>query len=95
MIDPHADEDLADGMAAADTGDSMPAVLSLADPAFTCSGCKADTKDVKSPFCGFRFHDLRHQAITELAESKASDKPSWGLPVTFQRRCSSTIHTSA
>jgi hypothetical protein len=23
---------------------------------------------------GFRFHDLRHQAITELAESKASDQ---------------------
>jgi hypothetical protein len=22
---------------------------------------------------GFRFHDLRHQAITELAEAKASD----------------------
>jgi hypothetical protein len=28
---------------------------------------------IKSPFDGFRFHDLRHQAITELAESKASD----------------------
>ena len=28
---------------------------------------------MKSPFDGFRFHDLRHQAITELAESKASD----------------------
>jgi len=26
-----------------------------------------------SPFAGFRFHDLRHQAITELAESPASD----------------------
>jgi len=46
----------------------------LQNPADTCSGCKADTKDVKSPFHGFRFHDLRHQAITELAESKASDQ---------------------
>ena len=27
-----------------------------------------------SSFHGFRFHDLRHQAITELAESKASDQ---------------------
>jgi hypothetical protein len=27
-----------------------------------------------SPFVGFRFHDLRHQAITELAEAKASDQ---------------------
>ena len=26
-----------------------------------------------APFKGFRFHDLRHQAITELAESGASD----------------------
>jgi integrase len=26
-----------------------------------------------APFAGFRFHDLRHQAITELAEGGASD----------------------
>ncbi len=51
----------------------------LQDPADSCSGCKADTKDVKSPFCGFRFHDLRHQAITELAESKASDQTIMGI----------------
>lgn len=38
----------------------------------TCSGCEADTAEIKSPFHGYRFHDLRHQAITELAESKAS-----------------------
>ena len=44
-----------------------------------CSGCKADTKEVKSPFHGFRFHDLRHQAITELAESKASDQTIMGI----------------
>jgi integrase len=25
------------------------------------------------PFRGFRFHDLRHQAITEMAEAGASD----------------------
>ena len=51
----------------------------LQDPAVTCTGCKADTKDVKSPFHGFRFHDLRHQAITELAESKASDQTIMGI----------------
>ena len=29
---------------------------------------------VKSSTAGLRFHDLRHQAITELAESQASDR---------------------
>ena len=29
---------------------------------------------MKSPTAGLRFHDLRHQAITELAESQASDQ---------------------
>ena len=28
---------------------------------------------MKSPLAGLRFHDLRHHAITELAESQASD----------------------
>jgi integrase len=36
--------------------------------------CKADLKKVKSPLAGLRFHDLRHHAITELAESQASDR---------------------
>jgi hypothetical protein len=30
-------------------------------------------KGIKSPLAGLRFHDLRHHAITELAESQASD----------------------
>jgi len=44
-------------------------------PSETCvnSKCKADLKKVKSPLAGLRFHDLRHHAITELAESQASD----------------------
>ncbi len=44
-------------------------------PSETCanSECKADLKKVKSPLAGLRFHDLRHHAITELAESVASD----------------------
>jgi len=45
-------------------------------PAQTCSNkeCNADIEKVKSPTAGLRFHDLRHQAITELAESQASDQ---------------------
>jgi hypothetical protein len=33
-----------------------------------------DMKDIRSPLEGLRFHDLRHHAITELAESQASDQ---------------------
>ena len=36
--------------------------------------CNADIKDIQSPLQGLRFHDLRHHAITELAESQASDQ---------------------
>ena len=46
----------------------------LQNPSEKCSGCEADIRELKSPFAGFRFHDLRHQSITELAESKASDQ---------------------
>jgi integrase len=46
----------------------------LQNPGEQCSKCEADIRKLKSPFTGFRFHDLRHQAITELAESKASDQ---------------------
>jgi integrase len=34
---------------------------------------KASWKRAAAPFKGFRFHDLRHQAITELAETGAAD----------------------
>jgi hypothetical protein len=36
--------------------------------------CKADIRGLKSPLHGLRFHDLRHHAITELAESQASER---------------------
>jgi integrase len=36
--------------------------------------CETDMHDVKSPLAGLRFHDLRHTAITKLAESQASDQ---------------------
>ena len=44
-------------------------------PAKKCSKekCGADIEKVKSLLAGLRFHDLRHHAITELAESQASD----------------------
>jgi integrase len=45
-------------------------------PRETCANadCKADTRDLRSPIAGLRFHDLRHHAITELSESQASDQ---------------------
>ena len=30
-------------------------------------------KRAATPYAGFRFHDLRHQAVTEMAESRAPD----------------------
>jgi integrase len=36
--------------------------------------CKEDMRKIKSPLAGLRFHDLRHTAITKLAESQASDQ---------------------
>ena len=45
-------------------------------PAKACSNqkCKADIHKVISPTAGLRFHDLRHHAITELAEGQASEQ---------------------
>ena len=36
--------------------------------------CQCDIRDLKSTLASLRFHDMRHQAITELAESEASDQ---------------------
>jgi integrase len=45
-----------------------------AKPATQAGGNAAEArKRAAEPFRGFRFHDLRHQAITELAEAGASD----------------------
>ena len=35
--------------------------------------CGADIHSVRSPLHGFRFHDCRHHAITELCEAQAND----------------------
>jgi len=48
----------------------------LQRPNGSCSAedCKADMRGIKSPLAGLRFHDLRHHAITELAEAQVSDQ---------------------
>lgn len=54
---------------------TYPKCATLQPPAKTCSNaeCGADTRNVRSSTAGLRFHDLRHHAITELAESQTSD----------------------
>jgi Phage integrase family len=53
-----------------------PACGQLQKPGVTCRNeeCKADISGLKSSTAGLRFHDLRHHAITELAESHTSDQ---------------------
>jgi integrase len=48
----------------------------LQNPGIQCEddGCKTEIRDVRSLLAGLRFHDLRHHAITELAESQTSDQ---------------------
>ena len=48
----------------------------LKQPAKTCANenCGEDISKVSSSLAGLRFHDLRHHAITDLAESQASDR---------------------
>ncbi len=52
-----------------------PACGLLQPPGESCANeqCKAGLRGVKSPLAGLRFHDLRHTAITKLAESQTSD----------------------
>jgi len=53
-----------------------PACGQLQSPADKCCNeeCGTDIHELKSPLAGLRFHDLRHHAITELAESQASEQ---------------------
>jgi integrase len=53
-----------------------PSCEKLQTPGDFCTNpaCKADIRKIKSPLAGLRFHDLRHHAITELAESQVSDQ---------------------
>jgi integrase len=49
-------------------------------------GAKAGWRRAAAPFHGLRFHDLRHQAITELAEGGASDATIEALAGHMSRR---------
>jgi integrase len=53
-----------------------PSCGQLQDPDVTCCNeeCKANIAEVKSSTAALRFHDMRHHAITELAESGASEQ---------------------
>ena len=53
-----------------------PVCKELQNPSTICRNpkCGADIAKIKSSIAGLRFHDLRHHAITELAESQASDR---------------------
>jgi len=53
-----------------------PACEELQNPSLFCRNpkCGADISKLKSSTAGLRFHDLRHHAVTELAESQASDR---------------------
>jgi integrase len=55
---------------------NCPTCGELQSPSAVCcnSKCRADISKVKSSTAGLRFHDLRHHAVTELAESQASDR---------------------
>ena len=50
------------------------------------SGAIAAWKRAASPFRGLRFHDLRHQAITEMAEAGASDATLMAVAGHMSRR---------
>jgi integrase len=53
-----------------------PACGLLQKPGETCRNeeCAAEIRALKSSTAGLRFHDLRHHAITELAESQTGDQ---------------------
>ena len=55
---------------------SCPACGKLQNPSKQCCNkeCGADIEKIKSSIGELRFHDLRHHAITELAESQTSDR---------------------
>ena len=63
-------------MAQFNQSDPVSACGKLQAPGETCVArdCRAAIKKVRRPLVGLRFHDLRHHAITELAESQVSDQ---------------------
>ena len=67
---------------------SCPSCCTIQPPANECkkAECRAVLKGVKSQFEGLRFHDLRHQAITELAEKGVPDQTLMGIAGHVSRR---------
>jgi len=67
---------------------SCPACGAIQRPDDVChdKDCRAEIKGVKSPFIGLRFHDLRHQAITELAEQGVPEQTLMGIAGHVSRR---------
>jgi len=63
-----------------------PACRTMQDPSPVCKECGHNLKGLKSPLAGLRFHDMRHHAITELAESQASDSTIMALAGHVSRR---------
>lgn len=61
----------------------------LQSPGGVCIGesCRADITKATSPLAGLRFHDLRHHAITELAESQASDSTVMSIAGHVSLKC--------
>src|SRR5262245_34658349 len=55
---------------------SCPDCGTIQQPQPICANeeCQTDIKDLRSPLHGLRFHDLRHQAVTELAERGLGDQ---------------------
>jgi Phage integrase family len=53
-----------------------PSCGELQDPGDVCrnEGCAAEIRGLKSPLARLRFHDLRHHAVTRLAEAQNSDQ---------------------
>ena len=51
-----------------------------------CWSCGADISKLRSATEGFRFHDLRHQAITELREAGADDVTVMGIAGHLSRK---------
>ena len=45
-------------------------------PTDTCKvkDCKADMRDIKSPFAALRFYDLRHQCVREMLEAEVPER---------------------
>jgi ribosomal protein L32 len=67
---------------------SCPKCGELQQPGRECLNekCKTDIHKVRSPLHGLRFHDLRHQAITELSEGQASDETIMAIAGHVDRR---------